>query len=112
MVNLDHPARQVAQHVVLVPQGLRVEASREMELWDGEVLVWDRIELEARSPASTRQCLWDFLGLAHANETEFLDFIQRWGLLDAGDESACVEKDGTVITGFSPFPGGSGLRRF
>lgn len=86
MTNLEHHPPYAGHHTLLLPVGLHL-------VDEGEAMVWDRLELRPRPASSTRRCLWDFAGLAGADDTEMLRFVNRWGLLDWGEDHGMLDTD-------------------
>ena len=88
------------RHQLIAPVGLRLvepvlvgwelpEGSKHeqpvYDLTEGETsLAWDGWELKEAGPAS--DFLWEFVSMAGAQATDWLSFVQRWGLLGAEDE--------------------------
>ena len=90
MAGLEPELRAAGRHFLLRPIGLRYEKEEgipEILGNDPNVgMVWDGIEFEESSAASTAKCIWDFISLLNRPPTEIHDFVGKWGLYDFGED--------------------------
>ncbi len=103
MAGVEPEFKGAGRHFLLRPMGLRYEEEEGIPAILGDDanigMVWDGIEFEESSAASTAKCIWDFVALLDQPLTAIHDFVGKWGLYDFGEDMDWMTVDQTAEKG-------------